>query len=222
MNRAPTRLAAFAVAHMCVSALLRTEACEVSLHIRPKRSLSSNDEDLPLRPPPRKPVDLCASKQSFARASKNCRGNCCDMHNRSELHRVALREYRPICTIAYVSASRCWHPESYHGYAYRVSRLHVLIETRRTAYDPDMEQSDSGLHVIAEQEEQTDPITNIHAHRHGIPLPRPGIAAIFSRTASKTACSHPSVTILALMIRKCDPRMYVIGASNVCNWVVKR
>jgi hypothetical protein len=143
MNRAPTRLAAFAVAHMCVSALLRTEACEVSLHIRPKRSLSSNDEDLPIRPFPRKPVDLCASKQSFARASRNRRGNCCDMHNRSELHRVALREYRPICTIAYVSASQCWHPESYHGYAYRVSRLHVLIETRRTAYDPDMEQSDS-------------------------------------------------------------------------------
>lgn len=220
MNRAPTRLAAFAVAHMCVSALLRTEACEVSLHIRPKRSLSSNDEDLPLRPPPRKPVDLCASKQSFARASKNCRGNCCDMHNRSELHRVALREYRPICKIAYVSASRCWHPESYHGYAYRVSRLHVLIETRRTAYDPDMEQSDSGLHVIAERNR---PIRSPTFTRIAIGSPpRPGIAAIFGRTASKTVYSHPSVTILALMIRKCDPRMYVIGASNVCNWVVKR
>jgi hypothetical protein len=36
-----------------------------------------------------------------------------------------------------------------------------------------MKQSDSGLHVITEQEEQTDPITNIHAHRHGVPLPRP-------------------------------------------------
>jgi hypothetical protein len=30
-----------------------------------------------------------------------------------------------------------------------------------------MEQSDSGSHVIAEQEEQTDPVSTIHAHYAG-------------------------------------------------------
>src|SRR5450759_3232376 len=34
----------------------------------------------------------------------------------------------------------------------------------------------------------------------------------------KTACSHPIVIMLALMIGNYDPRMYVVAAGYLCNW----
>ena len=76
--------------------------------------------------------------------------------------------HRPICTIAYASTNRCWHPESYHRYAYRVSRLNVLIERQRTVCDPKSAPGRSQLTAL--MFDIKTPRRQPQGHRRGAPL----------------------------------------------------